>query len=113
MTDPITPDEIRTRPDKTEDAVQATIDYINQILSMDGSVALLLNGKQVTVFDSSGFALWRAGAEGAIKRFQEVGWLIGRAESKKFGRVYYFKLPLPGFPSQVQIGGSNNTQVIK
>jgi hypothetical protein len=113
MTDPITPEEIRTRPDTTEDAVQLMIDFINQILAHDSSVALLLNGKQVTVFDSSMSSYWMAGHEGAVKRFQEVGWLVAHETSVKYGKVYFFQLPLLGFPSQVQVGGSNNTQVIK
>lgn len=92
MTQPITPDSIRIRPDE---AINFVIDTINRILELDTSVADLLAGKPVEIYDSSDFILWQLGHRAAVAEFKAIGWQIterniGPSDSRT---VYYFSLP--------------------
>jgi hypothetical protein len=92
MTEPITPADIRKQSDVTAKALTETISYINRILELEPSIALLLSGQEVEVVDNSNFEFWRVASRPAVQSFIDKGWVV------KFDRVgnmvvYRFSLP--------------------
>lgn len=96
---PITPDEIRHRP---ESVVNDCVKYINELLQLDVAVATLNGGGYWEVFDSSGAEAWKIGHAEAVEVFKQWGWQITQFESEKFGTVYRFSLPPVSEPQEAR-----------
>ncbi len=92
MTEPISPDEIRKQSGVTEQALAETINFINRILQLKPSLALLLDGQAVEVYDNSNVEFWQVAAEAAVQAFKDKGWLV---TSETVGHIVVYRFSLP------------------